>query len=136
MLLCAQAFIDEIIKPRNLEHSIIEAEDGSYVKIKAPWNDTNTEIYFSGTDGRDVNFLTYIEKVPDNKLEELYAVCNALNAEWKWMKFYIDSNNYLVASDDAYLSVDNVADECERLLIPRFDIIKESKPTIMRAIWA
>lgn len=136
MLLCAEIFIEEFIKKQNLSHEVGENQDGSSVRIKAPWNGTDTVIYFNGPEGRDVSFVTCIEKVPDEKLESLYAVCNSLNAKYKWLRFYVDTDNYVIADDDAFLSENSVAEECERLLIPRFNIIEEVKPIIMRAIWA
>lgn len=134
MLLCAQRFID-LLNEKEIGFNASEYPDGD-ILIRFIFDGKPTNYIFSGEDGCYVSMFTQFENVPDEKLSDLYAECNALNAEYRWLKFYIDKDNDLMIGDDAIVSAESAADECFELLIRRFNIIKEAKPKIMRAIYS
>ena len=133
MLLCAQRFIDSL-KEKEIGFDLREGSDGD-VLIRFMYDGKPTTYIFSGPDGCYVTMLTHFENVPAEKLADMYAVCNSLNAHYKWLKFYVDKDNDLMIDDDAIVSEESAADECFELLIRRFNIIKDAKPEIMRGIY-
>ena len=76
------------------------------------------------------------ESVPAEKIPDMLVVCNELNSTYKWVKFYLDSDNDLVLQDDAILSPDSAADEVFELMLRMFDVGKDAKNQIMKAIYA
>ena len=72
----------------------------------------------------------------NGKQEAAIAVCNSLNAEYRWVKFYIDSDNDVVASIDAMISVDSCGEECLSLVRRVVHIVDDAYPQIAKARWA
>ena len=133
MLLSAQLFIEDL-KSKNLHFDAKEVSDGD-VLVVFPYDGKSTNIIFSGDEGKYVSMYTAFESVPAEKVSDMYAVCNQLNATYKWLKFYIDKDNDLMVEDDAIVSPDSAADECFELLVRRTHILKDVKPIVMRAIY-
>ena len=75
-------------------------------------------------------------KAPQNKVEAMYAVCNACNKQSRWVKFYTNDDGDIVAEDDAILDMANVGRECIELVARIVRIVGESFPTFMKAIYA
>ena len=134
MLFCAQRFID-LLNEKEIGFSAREDSDGDVI-IRFVFDGKPTNYIFSGSDGCYVSMFTQFENVPVDKLSDLYAECNSLNAQYRWLKFYIDKDNDLMISDDAIVSEESAADECFELLIRRYNIIKDVKAEIMRAIYS
>ncbi len=134
MYACAELFINDL-ESKNFHFEHFEDGDGDVI-VKFPYDNRVTTCIFVGEEGRMVSMYTVFEKVPDEKLTDLYAVCNGLNAKYKWVKFYVDSMNNLVVQDDAILVPENAAAECFELIARRFNIMNECKPIVMRALYA
>lgn len=84
-----------------------------------------------------VHFVVWsIGKFPDSKLMAGMAVCNALNAKYRWIKFYIDSDNEGCADLDAIVDEETVGPECYELMHRLLNIVDEAYPEIMRALYA
>lgn len=133
MLLSAQLFIEDL-ESKQLKFDVKEASDGDVIVI-FPFDGYSANIIFSGDDGRYVSMYTVFEKVPGDKVSDMYAVCNQLNSSYKWLKFYIDKDNDIMIQDDAIVTPESAADECFELLVRRSQIIKDVKPVIMRALY-
>ena len=132
MLLAAKLFMEEL-ESKNLKFTFRELSEDSVV-VSFPYNGKTTNYFFSGADGKYVSMYTLFEKIPDDKLVNLYAVCNSLNAEYKWFKFYIDKENDLMIQDDAILLPQSAANECFELLTRRVNILDEVKVPIMNVL--
>ena len=133
MLLCAQLFIEDL-NNKNLNFDSKVDGDGDVI-IKFPYDGKITTFIFTGEEGRYVSMYTVIENVPQEKTTDLYAVCNQMNCTWKWFKFYLDKDNNIIVQGDAILSPESAADETFELLVRRVNVMKEVKPTFMRAIY-
>ena len=133
MLQCAENFVADL-KSKGLHYDVFETDDGGVV-VKFPYDNRITSCVFKGEEGRYLSMYTIFERVPEEKIADGYALCNSLNAKFKWLKFYVDKDNDLMVEDDAILSVDTAADECFELLMRRLNIMNESKAAVMRAIY-
>ena len=74
--------------------------------------------------------------VPDAKVPALLQAVNQANIVYRWLTFYLDKDNDLVASADQILSPDTVGDTCRELLSRSLSIIDEAYPSFMKAIWS
>lgn len=93
-------------------------------------------IFVFGDDGSDVAIRAFsVAKVPSEKLARAYKTCSVLNNKWRWMKFYVDSDDEVTAADDAVIEPNTLAEECFELLLREIDIVDKAYPDIMAAIW-
>lgn len=130
----AQLFIDDLTS-KNLKFNVREVPSGEVI-LSIVFDGKNTNFIFSGENGEYVSMYTLFESVPAEKVSDVLVVCNSLNTQLKWFKFYIDDENDLMIQDDAIITPETAAEECFELLARRVNIMKEVKPTIMRAIYA
>jgi hypothetical protein len=133
MLLAAQLFIDELTK-QSFAYSAHDMEEGAVVSFSLCGMHTN--FIFSGECGRYVSMYTLMAAVPVGKIDDTIRLCNTLNNETKWFKFFVDDENDLMMQDDAILSPESAADECFELLERRIKVLEKVKSTVLRAIEA
>lgn len=77
-----------------------------------------------------------IAKFGDDKKEILYRICNELNSQYRWIKFYVDENdNSITAEDDAVIQLDSCGDEILRCSSQLVKIVDDTYPVIMKAIY-
>ena len=74
--------------------------------------------------------------IPEDKQNDLMVVCNALNKQYRWCKFYVDNDGDLMVEDDAILDMANVGEECIELILRMINIVDDIYPIAMKAIWA
>ena len=65
-----------------------------------------------------------------------FAVCNELNKQFRWAKFYLDNDNDIVAMVDAILDLDTCGEECMELVRRMVSIIDDAYPQLAKARWA
>lgn len=63
-------------------------------------------------------------------------VCNELNAKYRWVKFYLDSDKDVCVSTDSYICEANAGSVCLNLVRRMVNIVDEAYPSFMRALWA
>lgn len=89
-----------------------------------------------GEDGRDVALRVFsICKVPEEKVGNACFVCSKLNAQWRWVKFYLGSDDEVTASLDAVIDPYTTGEECFELLVRMVDIVDNAYPEIMKMLW-
>ena len=64
------------------------------------------------------------------------VLCNELNKEYRWVKFYIDKDKDIIASLDAVIEKNTCGEECMQLVRRMVNIIDGAFPQIARARWA
>ena len=135
MVLCAEKFIERL-NAEGLRYSVNEL-DGGKVYISLGFGGRSTDFFFDGRDeGSHVAIRTIFDKCPEDRFAELIVVCNALNVEYRWVKFYVDKDNDIMVSDDAIVSPETAGEECFELLVHTISILNDVKPTLMRAIYS
>lgn len=92
-------------------------------------------VIFQGED-TDVQFRCEdIAKVNPNKVNEAIVACNKLNAEYRWVKFYVREDGELRAEMDAVIDAQTVGEECSIGVQRMVRIVDEAYPKIMGALW-
>ena len=95
--------------------------------------------FIFGEDGRDVsiisNGIAKIQAEDHSKLLKALMGCSALNQHYRWIKFYVDKDNEVVAQDDAVIEPHTTGEECYELLQRSVDIIDKAYPIIMQTVW-
>lgn len=131
---CAERFTD-FLNEKGLTFSAHVDEDGDTI-VDFPYKGKIAKCIFTGDDDHYLSIYLQYENAPKEKLLDAIIVCNELNAKFKWVKFYVDKDGDLMVQDDAILSEENAADEAFELLLRLFGIVGESKPAIMKALYA
>lgn len=90
-------------------------------------------------DGRDVAIRCYsIAKIKEEDAKQylgaLYT-CSELNRNYRWVKFYLDSDNEVTAEDDAVIDPYTTGEECYKLLGHMVNIVDETYPVFMKIVW-
>ncbi len=70
-----------------------------------------------------------------NKGADALIVCNSLNAEYRWLKFFLDKDEDIVASLDAIVDTATCGEECMGLVRRFVNILDEAYPQIAKARW-
>ena len=131
---CAELFIEKL-KAKDLNFRVGEDADGDTC-VDFPYQGKVTKCFFTGDSGEYLSLYLVFEHVPEDKVADVIFVCNDLNCQYKWVTYYVDKDNDIVVHDDAILSVENAAEEAFELLIRMVKIAEETKPAIMKAIYA
>ena len=76
-----------------------------------------------------------------NNKEKGIEICNSLNCEYRWLRFYVDDDCDVVVSVDAVLGEDSYLDDacgemCMFYLKRVISILDEAYPQIAKARWA
>ena len=68
-------------------------------------------------DGESVQLKVFsIFQFTKSQLPDAYEFCNRMNAKYRWLGFYVDSDNDFTASTDFVLSPGTIGAECLELL--------------------
>ena len=93
-------------------------------------------LFIFGEGGKDVAIRCYsVAKVPSEKVAKAHETCSKLNSKYRWIKFYVDSDNEIAAEDDAVIEPNTLGAECFELLARCINIVDEAYPAIMGTIW-
>ena len=131
---CAELFVDKL-KAQNFNFESGTDKDGDSV-VEFPYKGKVAKMFFCGDDGGYFSLYLVYEHVPEEKLADVIFLCNELNAQYKWVTFYVDKDGDVVLHDDAILTASNAAEEAFELLVRTLKIGEDVKPAIMKAIYA
>lgn len=96
-----------------------------------------TAIFWFDDDGKTLHFGTgTLTSVPKERRERLLEVVNSANNAYRWLTFYIDNDNDIIASGDAILADDHVGGMCLELLHRMLSICDQAYVTFQKAIWS
>lgn len=134
-LIAFQTALDQrSIKYRELENSNVPA-------LRIGYNMENMDhmdvFFWFDEDGESVHFGTsVIAHVPENKTEVALKAINAANVKYRWLAFYLDSDNDILANGDSILAPNMVGDTCHELMQRTLNICDEAYTSFMKALWA
>ena len=57
-----------------------------------------------------------LEKFSEEQLYDAYEFCNKMCYAYRWMRFYVDSDNEFTAALDAVINGETIGEECYELL--------------------
>lgn len=87
-------------------------------------------------DGESAQIVTSpIAAVPVEKTSKLLMVLNDCNHKFRWVKFYLDDDNDIVANADILFDELNVGSSCVEIVMRTASIIDDAYPDIMKGIW-
>ena len=64
------------------------------------------------------------------------VLCNDLNEEYRWIKFYLDKDRDIVAALDAVFDTDECGSYCMSLVMRMVNILDDAYPKIAKARWS
>ena len=76
-----------------------------------------------------------IGKVPKNKMDAMLVALNEVNGRYKWVRFYVDKDNDIIACLDTEITVETAGIVGRRCVSICVQIINEAYPTLMKALW-
>lgn len=92
---------------------------------------------FGEKDNSRVNFQGYgIGTVPEKKLPGALVLCNKLNMQYRWVKFYINDEREVVGSGDAIVEISTVGSECNEMVERMVGIMDDAFPEFMKLKWS
>ena len=115
-------------------------------------NDTTVSVAFAGESAPSVSVLVSFD--PDGngyaefgsygigsvKTDEKYAnaivLCNDLNKQCRWVKFFVDDDRNIVAKADAILDYGSSGSECLEIVNRMVGIIDSSYSQFMKLMWS
>lgn len=118
-----------------------EVENSKVPTVRIGYNMQNMDhldvFFWFDEDGETLHFGTgVIAHVPENKTDVALAAINAANVNYRWLTFFLDKDNDIVASGDAIVVTDVVGANCHELLNRTLSITDEAYTSFMKAIWA
>lgn len=88
-------------------------------------------------DGQSVQIVTSpIASVPAEKTAKLLLTLNECNHKFRWVKFYLDDDNDIIADADILFDEQNVGEACIEIVLRTASIIDDAYPEIMKSIWS
>ena len=94
-------------------------------------------VFFDKDGGHTIAFKCW--DVGSFKDESRYSkglvLCNALNAKYRWAKFYLDDDSDIVVESDAIVNESTVGPVCMEIVLRLIRIIDESYPEFMKVRW-
>lgn len=131
----AVRFFTDYLTRKDIVYSVPD-ENRVSVSFKGDNYPIIRSVFIFGDDGRDVAIRVFtIAKVPKDKALQVLAVCSVLNAEYRWVKFYLDTDWEVTAAMDAVIDPYTTGEECYELLMQMTQIVDKSYPEIMEALW-
>ena len=87
-------------------------------------------------DGESAQVMTSpIANTPADKTAKMLLLLNEFNNKFRWVKFYLDEDNDIIANGDVVFDEQNAGDACIELIMRTASIIDDAYADIMKAIW-
>lgn len=94
-------------------------------------------VVFDKDGGHTVAFKSW--DIGSFKDESKYAkgliTCNAMNARFRWAKFYLDDDSDIAVESDAIVNEATVGPVCREMVLRLIGIIDDAYPEFMKARW-
>jgi len=96
-----------------------------------------TFLYFFDADGKTLSVkIVDLCKVTTEKLMDMYVTVNEINAQYRWVKLYIDKDNDIPVEGDAIVDNLTAGDECFEILLRFLSISNDIYPRLMKVLWS
>lgn len=76
-----------------------------------------------------------IANVPVEKTSKMLLTLNECNHKFRWVKFYLDEDNDIIADADVIFDEQNVGEACLEIIMRTASIIDDAYPDLMKGIW-
>ena len=112
--------------------------------------DFSISVSYGGDNMKSVAINVFFDKDGDNVVQfdcwtianfkgketAAYKVCNELNAQYRWVKFFVDNDGDIRGQIDACIDEESCGAECLELVQRSVNIIDGSYPAFMKARWS
>lgn len=86
-------------------------------------------------DGEEVHFQTSpLVRVPQSQDAQALAVCNAANNQQRWIKFNLNSSDYIVGHYDLLLQGHGASDACVTIVQRMAEVIDDTLPLLLSCL--
>lgn len=131
--------IAKALDQNNLKYEVKEMDNISYVQ--AGFSGKNVKHlsirYLSTDEDNDVSVRVFqLATAPEEKREKILAVLNSLNRKYRYAKFVIDDDGDVNVQYDIPQKSGNVGEACIEILVRFMQILDDSYPTLMQALWS
>ncbi len=107
----------EALRRENIKFRVSDEKPSVFIDYEGDNFDNLTFSFFFDKDGASVALKVFsIVQFQKNQLPDAYAFCNEMNNEWRWIRFYVDSDDEFTADMDAVLHPQDGGEECVELL--------------------
>lgn len=122
------------------EHGVKYSQEKDHV-IKVTYSGDNMEsisvfAIFDKDDDPIAQFVCWNIASFKNNADVATKLCNKLNAQYRWVKFYVDDDNDVIASIDAEFNKSTCGEVSLSMVRHLVNIIDEAYPQIAKARWA
>lgn len=133
----AEAFIERLER-HDIKHMHDAQPDGShYVAVELAGKTSilyNIAMVFSA-DGSEFGIRCYkLGKVPKERQRPMLKVLNELNANYAWVRFFIDSDSEVAAASDAVITAASAPRVCWEMLRRVFSVLDEVQEKIDKVL--
>ena len=105
------------LKKEGIKYSVSDEKPSVFIKYSGDNFDSLTFSFFFDEDGESVSLKVFsIAQFTKDQLPDAYEFCNEMNNEWRWFRFYVDSDDEFTADMDAVISPSTVGAECVEIL--------------------
>lgn len=133
----------------NYKNGFTRAMDRAGIKYTV-LDDFRVKVAYSGDNTNDITIMVIFDKdgdglvalrcwsfgkCPNGKRAAVLEACNQLNSEYRWVKFYVDSDTDVSCGLDAVIDIDTVGEECIQLVRRMVSIYDDAYPVLMKACW-
>lgn len=103
-------------------------------------NESNLQasvLIFFDPDGSEMVEFKHFDIINmSGKRDKAIEVCNTINSQYRWVKFYTDDKNNVCGGTDAYVTQSDCGDICFKMLVRMVTIVNEVYPEFARAKFA
>ena len=132
--------VERAMTERGLKFDHVDEYDNPMVSLSFGGGDfsyTHVAIHLVfDLDGESAQVVTSpIANAPGEKTAKMLLVLNECNHKFRWVKFYLDDDNDVVANGDVIFNEQNAGEACIELVMRTASIIDDAYPEIMKGIW-
>ncbi len=142
MMFNATRLLDEEFKAHNLKYSIRESDNVQIIDVPFGIQNGPSVIvhYIASDQGNDLTILmtNLVHNVPDEKRSRMLETMNALNKEYRFIKFTLDSDNDLDVKADfpSTTSDESLGPMAFEIFVRIMRIMENAYPMIARALYS
>ena len=139
MLQTTTAFL-ETLKMNGWKYKDLQELENGGDRVSCGVNGKITTVdfnFFFDQDGHAFTMRVFrLFAVPIDRKLQIMDVMNSVNKNYRWVKFFIDSESWMSVQSDAVVTGENAGDVAMELMIRAMRIIDETYPKFMHEIWA
>lgn len=112
------------LNEKNLKYNLDDERPVVRLNFRGDNIESQTFTLIVDEDGESVALRVFsIYQFEKGQLADAYEFCNRVNNQYRWMRFYVDSDDELTAAIDAVVSPESAGEECYEIIGRAVDIV-------------